>query len=213
MGIQGLIAKKIGMTRIVDAEGQVIPVTLLKVEEQQVTKVLNADRDGYYGYQIGYYVKPEHRLNKPDISRLRKSGVELNFARFKEIRATGPLEGFDLKTILSASLLEGTKAVDVTGVTKGRGFEGSITRWGHSRGRMTHGSNFRRKPGSLGMRATPGRVFKNKGQPGHMGFVQRTIQNLQVVDIDKETNVIALKGSVPGHRDGFLIVKPSIKAK
>jgi len=213
MGIQGLIAKKIGMTRIVNSEGQVIPVTLLKVEEQQVTKVLNKERDGYYGYQIGYYVKPEHRLNKPDLTRLRKAGVDVNFARFKEIRCAAPAEGLEIKSLLSASLLEGLKSVDVTGITKGRGFEGSITRWGHSRGRMTHGSNFRRKPGSLGMRATPGRVFKNKGQPGHMGFVQRTIQNLQVVDVDKETNVIALKGSVPGHRDGFLIVKPSIKAK
>ncbi|SME88987.1 50S ribosomal protein L3 [Pseudobacteriovorax antillogorgiicola] len=210
--MQGLIAKKVGMTRVLDEQGQMIPVTLLKVEDQQITKILTVDRDGYHGIQVGYYQKPERKLNKPDLTRLRKGGIEANFTRFKEYRFDSAVE-LELGSKLSADLLAEVKAVDVTGVTKGHGFEGSITRWGHKTGRRTHGSHFHRRPGSLGQRTTPGRVYKNKEMPGHMGSAQRTIQNLKVVDVDVEANVIALKGSVPGHRDGFVIVKPSTKLK
>lgn len=209
--MQGLIAKKVGMTRVLDEQGQMIPVTLLKVEDQKITKVLTADRDGYHGVQVGYYQKPERKLNKPDLTRLRKSGIDSNFTRFKEYRLESAAE-IELGADLTASLLSEVKVVDVTGVTKGHGFEGSITRWGHKTGRRTHGSHFHRRPGSLGQRTTPGRVYKNKEMPGHMGSAQRTIQNLTVVDVDVEANVIALKGSVPGHRDGFVIVKPSVKS-
>ena len=104
-------------------------------------------------------------------------------------------------------------AVDVTGVTKGHGFEGAITRWGHKTGRRTHGSHFHRRPGSLGQRTTPGRVYKNKGMPGHMGDVNRTVQNLKVVEVDNEANIIAIKGSIPGCKNGFVVVRPSIKVK
>lgn len=209
--MQGLIAKKVGMTRVLDEQGQMIPVTLLKVEDQQVTKILTVDRDGYHGVQVGYYQKPERKLNKPDLTRLRKSGIEGSYTRFKEYRFESEVT-LELGSKLGADLLSEVKAVDVTGVTKGHGFEGSITRWGHKTGRRTHGSHFHRRPGSLGQRTTPGRVYKNKEMPGHMGSAQRTIQNLKVVDVDVEANVIALKGSVPGHRDGFVIVKPSTKS-
>ncbi len=210
--MQGLIAKKVGMTRVLDEQGRMIPVTLLKVEDQQVTKVLTPDRDGYHGVQIGYYQKAERKLNKPDLSRLRKANVSGNFTRFKEYRLESAPE-FEIGATLNASALAEVGSVDVTGITKGHGFEGSITRWGHKTGRRTHGSHFHRRPGSLGQRTTPGRVYKNKEMPGHMGSAQRTIQNLKVVDVDVEANVIALKGSVPGHRDGFVVVKPSIKLK
>ena len=210
--MHGLIAKKVGMTRVLDEQGQMIPVTLLKVEDQQVTKILTADRDGYHGVQVGYYQKAERKLNKPDLTRLRKSGIEGNYTRFKEYRFDGEV-GLELGAKLGADFLAEVVAVDVTGVTKGHGFEGSITRWGHKTGRRTHGSHFHRRPGSLGQRTTPGRVYKNKEMPGHMGMAQRTVQNLKVVDVDVEANVIALKGSVPGHRDGFVIVKPSTKTK
>lgn len=210
--MQGLIAKKVGMTRVLDEQGQMIPVTLLKVEDQEVTKVLTADRDGYHGVQVGYYQKPERKLNKPDLTRLRKAGIEGTYTRFKEYRLDADVS-LELGSKLSAELLSEVATVDVTGLTKGHGFEGSITRWGHKTGRRTHGSHFHRRPGSLGQRTTPGRVFKNKEMPGHMGTAQRTIQNLKVVDVDVEANVIALKGSVPGHRDGFVVVKPSTKAK
>jgi large subunit ribosomal protein L3 len=213
MTIHGLIAKKVGMTRVLDAEGQMIPVTLLKIEGQKVTKILTPERDGYHGIQVGYYEKPERKLAKADVARLRKVSVGESFTRFKEFRTEGALEGVNIGSAMNAALFSEVGAVDVTGVTKGHGFEGAITRWGHSSGRRSHGSNFYRLPGSLGMRTTPGRVFKNKEVPGHMGCVQVTVQNLKVVDVDVEANVIALKGSVPGFRNGFVIIKPSVKAK
>ena len=210
--MQGLIAKKVGMTRILGETGEMIPVTLLKVEDQKVTKILTNEKNGYSAVQVGYYAKPEHRLNKPDLMRVRKAGVEESFTRFKEFRYAAPVDGVELGSSLTAELLAEASMVDVTGVTKGHGFEGAITRWGHKTGRRTHGSHFHRRPGSLGQRTTPGRVFKNKEQPGHMGDVQRTVQNLKVVDVDTEANVIAIKGSVPGHRNGFVVVQASIKA-
>ncbi|MFW7378077.1 MAG: 50S ribosomal protein L3 [Oligoflexus sp.] len=213
MTMQGLIAKKVGMTRVLDEAGQMIPVTLLKIEDQKVTKILTPDRDGYHGIQVGYFAKPEHRVNKPDIARLRKVSVDENYTRFKEFRFEAPVDGLELGAALNVATLTEVGAVDVTGLTKGHGFEGAITRWGHKTGRRTHGSHFHRRPGSLGQRTTPGRVFKNKGMPGHMGNAQRTVQNLKVIDIDLEANVIALKGSVPGHRNGFVVVQPSVKAK
>lgn len=213
MTIHGLIAKKVGMTRVLDAEGQMIPVTLLKIEGQKVTKILTPERDGYHGIQVGYYEKPERKLTKPDVGRLRKVSLTESFTRFKEFRTEGTLDGVNIGAAYNASLFSDVAAVDVTGVTKGHGFEGAITRWGHSSGRRSHGSNFYRLPGSLGMRTTPGRVFKNKEVPGHMGCLQVTVQNLKVVDVDVEANVIALKGSVPGFRNGFVIIKPSVKAK
>lgn len=211
--MHGLIAKKIGMTRVIDVEGQMVPVTLLKVEDQKVTKVLSPDRDGYHGIQVGYYQKPEKRLTKPDVGRLRKAEIPENFSRFKEFRLEEPNEAASLGIEVKTDLLTDIKTVDITGITKGCGFQGAIKRWNYKTGRRTHGSHFHRRPGSLGQRTTPGRVFKNKGMPGHMGDVQKTVQNLTVMDIDSESKVIAVKGSVPGHRNGFVIIVPSVKAK
>ncbi len=211
--MRGLIAKKVGMTRIVNDDGQLIPVTLLKIEEQKITKILTPERDGYHGVQVGYLAKSEHKLAKADIARLRKSNVAENFTRFNEFQTPQGTDGLELGAEVRIDFLAEVKSVDVTGVTKGRGYEGAITRWGHAMGRRTHGSHFHRRPGSLGMRTTPGRVFKNKGMPGQLGAVNRTIQNLSVMDIDMEGNILAIKGSVPGHRDGYVVVRPSVKAK
>ena len=209
--MQGLIAKKVGMTRVINDEGQMVPVTLLKIEDQKVTKVLNQERDGYHGVQVGYYAKPEFRVNKPDLTRLRKVEVADNYTRFKEFRSEAPVDGVEIGSVVASAWLGEAKSVDITGITKGHGFEGAITRWGHKTGRRTHGSHFHRRPGSLGQRTTPGRVYKNKGMPGHMGNVQRTVQNLKIVDFDTDENLIAVKGSIPGHKNGFVVVKPSIK--
>ncbi|MBM4251179.1 MAG: 50S ribosomal protein L3 [Deltaproteobacteria bacterium] len=213
MTTAGLIAKKIGMTRMVDAEGHMTAVTLLQLETQKVTKILSEERDGYVAYQVGYLAKKEKHLSKSDTTRLRKVGVQDNFTRFKEFRvdATGDLAVG--ATIELGKFFEGVSAVDITGISKGCGFSGAHKRWNSAVGRMTHGSRFHRRPGSLGMRSTPGRVFKNRHQPGQEGNTQTTIQNLQVLDVDQTNSVVAVRGSVPGHRDGFLIVKPSIKAK
>ena len=209
---RGIIAKKIGMTRVVDDQGKMVAVTVLEVVDQRVTKILTPERDGYHGVQLGYYEKPEQRLNRPDVARLRKANVEKSYARFVEFRSDVPLKGMDLGVAVNASALEGAGAVDVSGVTKGHGFEGAITRWGHKTGRRTHGSHFHRRPGSLGQRTTPGRVYKNKEQPGQMGSVQRTVQNLRVYDIDLEGNLMVLKGSIPGHKNSYVLVKQSIKS-
>lgn len=209
---KGLVAKKIGMTRMVDKNGQMIAVTLLQVEKQKITKILTKDRDGYDAYQVGFYEKAEKNLHKPDVARLRKVNITENFAQFKEFRTEKPLAGVEVGTQLTTSLLDGVSAVDVTGITKGRGFTGSVKRWDTACGRMSHGSRFHRSPGSLGTRTTPGRVFHGKPVPGHYGVEQVTIQNLGVVDVDAENNLIALRGAVPGHRNGYLVINPSIKA-
>ena len=212
MATHGIIAQKVGMTRMMDPEGQMIAVTLLQVTEQQVTKILTPERDGYHAIQVGYHAKRERLLNKADLTRLRKVNIASNFSQFKELRLEKAPDGVEVGKALTADILEGIKAVDVVGITKGKGFQGAIKRWGAARGRMTHGSCYHRRTGSLGMRTTPGRVFKSKHMPGHDGVVQRTIQNLRVVDIDKEQNLIALQGAVPGHKNGYLVLKPSIKA-
>ncbi len=207
----GLIARKVGMTRMVDANGDMIPVTLLQVEDQKITKVLTPERDGYHGVQVGYFQKQEKNLTKADLQRLRKAGVEDNYSRFVEIRTPGPLEHYEIGKSLSVSLLEGIQSVDVTGYTKGRGYQGSVKRWGTAIGRMTHGSRFHRRPGSLGQNSTPARVYKNKKMPGQTGVEKTTIKNLVVVDIDMDQQVIALRGSVPGNRHGYLEIRPTNK--
>jgi large subunit ribosomal protein L3 len=213
MTTAGLIAKKIGMTRMVDAQGQMTAVTLLQLETQKVTKILSEERDGYVAYQLGYLAKKEKHLGKSDTSRLRKAGVQENFTRFKEFRVESTGDLAVGAAVELGKFFEGVSAVDITGISKGCGFSGAHKRWNSAVGRMSHGSRFHRRPGSLGMRSTPGRVFKNRHQPGQEGNTQTTIQNLQVLDVDQTNNVVAVRGSVPGHRDGFLIVKPSIKVK
>jgi large subunit ribosomal protein L3 len=208
---KGLVAKKIGMTRMVDKNGHMIAVTLLQVENQKITKVLTKERDGYDAYQVGFKETKEKNLAKPDVARMRKVNVKENFTVFKEFRTETPV-AIELGTQLTTDLLSGVTSVDVTGLTKGRGFTGSVKRWDTAVGRWSHGSRFHRSPGSLGTRTTPGRVFKGKPVPGHYGVEQVTIQNLSVVDVDKDNSLIALSGAVPGHRNGYLFIKPSIKA-
>lgn len=208
---KGLIAKKVGMTRVVDSNGDLIAVTLLKIEDQKITKLLTPERDGYHGYQVGYFTKAEKNLTKADTHRLRKVSVAENFSRFKEFRTAGAVDGMEVGATISAGLFKEVASVDVTGITKGRGFQGAVKRWNATIGRMTHGSRFHRRPGSLGQCTTPGRVYKNKHQPGHMGTNTKTVKNVQIVDVDTENNVIAIKGSVPGHRENYLEIRPTNK--
>ena len=207
---KGLIVRKVGMTRMVDTDGKLIPVTLLRVEEQRVTKILSQEQNGYEAYQVGYFKKSEKNLTKADLNRLRKENIQENFARFREFRVPEEFS-VELGSVMTAEQFKEVSAIDVTGVTKGRGFQGAVKRWNASIGRMTHGSRFHRRPGSLGQCTTPGRVYKNKHQPGHMGVVARTVKNIQVMDVDTANNVIAVKGSVPGHRNGVLEIRPTNK--
>ena len=165
-------------------------------------------------FQVGYYAKAEKHLAKPDMGRLRKANIQENFTRFKEFRTATPATPETLgQPVEVGTFLEGVVSIDITGISKGRGFAGAHKRWNSAVGRMSHGSRFHRSPGSLGMRATPGKVMKNRHQPGQHGNTQVTIQNLDVLDIDTANNVVAVRGSVPGHRDAFLVIRPSIKVK
>ena len=208
---KGLIAKKVGMTRVVDARGEMVPVTLLKVEKQKITKVLSTDKDGYSGFQVGFMVKSEKNITKADVTRLRKSGVEENFSKFMEFRTPADVKDLKVGEAVTADLFKDVQSVDITGLTKGRGFQGAVKRWGASIGRMTHGSRFHRRPGSLGQCTTPGRVFKGKHQPGQMGAKTQTVQNLSVVKVDPETGVIAIKGSIPGNRKSLVQIRETNK--
>lgn len=214
MLVPGLIVKKVGMTRVYDTDGKMIPVTLLQADTQKVTKTLTKEKNGYSAIQVGFHEKREKLLNKPDKARLSKVGVENFFSEFKEMRLDedAPTE-LQVGVALTMELFKDITAVDVTGLSKGRGTQGTVRRFGTATGRRTHGSRFHRRPGSLGMRSTPGKVVKNKKMPGRMGHTTTTIQNLSVVNVDSAANVIALKGSVPGHRDGYLVLKPSVKLK
>ena len=209
MVLPGLIVKKVGMTRVIDDNGRYIPVTLVEVDNQKVTKILTPERDGYHGIQVGYYAKKEKQLTKPDFIRLQKAGISDCYSRFTEFRLDSAVEGLELGTELTSAGLEGVTSIDVVGITKGRGFQGVIKRWGFSTGSRTHGSMYHRRTGSLGSNTTPGRVYKNKKMPGCMGAERITIKNLKIVSI--EGNVIAVKGSVPGPKTGFVVVKSAVK--
>jgi large subunit ribosomal protein L3 len=205
---KGLVATKIGMSRILTQSGEAIPVTLLKINSQAVTKLLTKASNGYDGYQIGFAEKAEKNLSKADTHRLKKVGVKENFSKFLEFRTESTCE-LSLGATLTAKLLEGISFVHITGRARGRGFQGSVKRWGSAIGRMTHGSRFHRRPGSLGQCTSPGRVFKNKHQPGQMGNDVITVLNTKIVDINFEKNVIAVKGSVPGCRRSLVEIRES----
>jgi large subunit ribosomal protein L3 len=143
---------------------------------------------------------------------LRKAGISDNFTRFKELRLTAAIADLGVGGELKIEAFEGVKAVDCVGLTKGRGFQGAIKRHGSARGRMSHGSCYHRRTGSIGSNTSPARVWKLKKMPGHMGCEQVTIQNLKVMVVDKDQNIIAVRGSVPGFRDGYVLLKPSVKA-
>lgn len=207
--VVGLVAKKVGMSRVVDAYGHFVAVTLLVIEKQAITKVLTMEKNGYCGYQVGYFQKAEKNLNRPDIFRLRKAGIETLYSKFCEFRL--PLEKVgeqgeqinDEITVgktLDAADLEGVSFLNVSSHTKGRGFQGSVKRWNFRIAAMSHGSKYHRRTGSLGNCTTPGRVMPGKKLPGHYGDERRTLKNLEVIDLDKEKNLVAVKGGVPGNR-------------
>lgn len=210
MKMAGLIGRKVGMTRLPDGDA-LVAATLIKLEQQTITKILTVDRDGYEAVQVGYYDKKERALNKADVGRLRKVGIDNNYARYREFRTTD-ISTESLGKSLTVDLLKDVETLDVQGVTKGRGCQGVVKRWNHKTGRRTHGSRFHRRPGALGGRSQPGRVFKNKKMAGHMGAVNRTIQSLRVLGIDEQQQIVAVKGAIPGQRGGFVFVRPARKA-
>ena len=207
--MKGIIGKKIGMTQIFDEKGNVIPVTVIETAGNVVTQVKTVETDGYNSIQLGYGdVKSKH-INKPLEGHFKKAGVE-NKKHLREFR-TDDVANYKVGDEVKADIFAAGEKVDVQGTSKGKGFQGVIKRHGQHRGPMGHGSMYHRRPGSMGATSTPGRVFKGKKLPGHMGRVTVTIQNLEVVKVDTDKNVLLVKGSVPGAKGAILKVKSTVK--
>ena len=208
---KGLIGKKVGMTQIFDESGKVIPVTVIEAGPCVVAQVKTQDTDGYTAIQLGYGDIKEKKLNKPMKGHFTKVNVTPK-KHLREFRVDS-VEEVKVGDELKADVFTAGDKIDIQGTSKGKGFQGVIKRHGQHRGPMGHGSMYHRRPGSMGPTSTPGRVFKGKKLPGHMGSQTITIQNLEVVRVDLDKNVILVKGSVPGAKGAILKLKTSVKSK
>ena len=207
---KGIIGKKIGMTQIFDEKGNVVPVTVIETAGNIVAQVKTVETDGYNAIQLGYGEIKDKHINKPEAGHFAKAKLA-NKKHLREFRMES-VESYKVGDEVKADIFVAGDKIDVQGTSKGKGFQGVIKRHGQHRGPMGHGSMYHRRPGSMGATSTPGRVFKGKKLPGHMGKVTVTIQNLDVVRVDMDKNVILVKGSVPGPKGAILKVKSAVKA-
>ena len=207
--MSALLGKKIGMTNVFSAEGKLIPVTVVQAGPCVVTQIKTKESDGYNALQLGFDEKKVEKLNKPIAGHLKKS-TDKGFRVLREFRIDDS-EKIESGTTLSIDMFSIGDKVNISGISKGRGFQGTIKRHGFSRGPETHGSRNHRKPGSIGNSAWPGKVFKGKKLPGHMGTDRVTVKNLTIIDIKHEDNLLLVKGAVPGFKTGILEVSKVIK--
>ena len=207
---KGIIGKKVGMTQIFDEKGNVIPVTAIETEGNIVAQIKTVETDGYQSVQLGYGDVKDKHINKPEAGHFAKSKLP-NKKHLREFRLDS-VENYKVGDEVKVDIFEAGEKVDIQGTSKGKGFQGVIKRHGQHRGPMGHGSMYHRRPGSMGATSTPGRVFKGKKLPGHMGKVTVTIQNLEIVKVDTDKNVLLVKGSVPGPKGAILKVKSTVKA-
>ena len=206
--MKGILGKKIGMTQVFTESGKLIPVTVIEVEPNVVTQIKTVEKDGYDAVQLGAVTIKEKSSNKPMIGHTKKANTAPK--RFlREIRGVN-VNDYTLGQVISADIFTKGEMVDVSGISKGKGFQGVIKRYNQSRGPMGHGSQYHRGVGSLGT-LLPMHVLKGKKLPGHMGNVATTIQNLEVVSVDLENNVILIKGNVPGPKKSLVMIKTSVK--
>ncbi|MBT3235054.1 MAG: 50S ribosomal protein L3 [Bdellovibrionales bacterium] len=201
---------KAGMTRIFDQDGKHIPVTVIKLISNFISQVKTVEKDGYSAYQLAYGEKREKLVTKPVKGHLASAGIEKNLTRFAELKLSDA-DGENLGKELGYEQFPSDTHVDVSGVTKGKGFQGVMKRHGFSGGPATHGSGFHRTGGSVGQHTSPGRVFKGKKMPGHMGCKNNTIQNLKVAEINEDKGYILIRGSVPGAKNGVVLISKSVK--
>jgi len=207
----GLVGRKVGMTRVFTEEGVSIPVTVVEVEANRVSQVKTLENDGYTAIQVTAGAKKASRVSKPEAGHFAKAGVEAGRGLWEFRLESG--EEFEVGAELTVELFNEIKKVDVTGTSKGKGFQGVVKRWNFRTQDMTHGNSLsHRAPGSIGQCQTPGRVFKGKKMSGHMGAERVTTQNLEIVRVDAERNLRLIKGAVPGSIGGNVIVKPAVKA-
>ena len=206
---KAILGKKIGMTQIFDERGAAIPVTVIEAGPCTVVQVKTKDADGYEAVQLGCGEVKEKKLIRPMKGHFTKANVtpkkHLREFRLEEI-------SYNVGDEIKADIFTAGESVDVTGTTKGKGFQGVIKRHGQARGPMGHGSMYHRRPGSMGSTSTPGRVFKGKNLPGHMGVETVTVQNLEIVKVDLDKNVLLIKGSVPGNKGAILKIRNSVKS-
>ena len=208
---KGLIGKKIGLTQIFNEEGKVIPVTVIEAGPCVVSQVKTEETDGYNSIQLGFGAIKESKVNKPERGHFTKANIAP--ARYLREFRVDSIEDVKVGDELKADIFMAGDKIDIQGTSKGKGFQGVIKRHGQHRGPMGHGSMYHRRPGSMGSTSTPGRVFKGKKLPGHMGAETVTIQNLEVIKVDLDKNIILVKGSVPGAKGSILKIKSSVKAK
>lgn len=207
---KAILGKKIGMTQLFDEEGRVIPVTVVEAGPCAVVQKKTVENDGYSAVQVGFVDKKEKKVNKPSKGHFEKAKV--SFKRYlRELKLDNANELNVGDTIAADVFAQGDK-VDVTGYSKGKGFQGTVRRWGTHRGPMSHGSGYHRGVGSMGACSTPSRVMKGKKLPGHLGVEKVTIQNLDIVRVDTEKNLLLVKGAVPGPKGGLIIVRNTVKA-
>ena len=207
---KAILTTKVGMTQVFSEDGVLTPVTVLQAGPCVVTQVKTVENDGYSAVQVGFGDIREKLVNKPKKGHFAKAGVTAK--RFlKEFRLKDA-EGYTLGQEIKADVFAAGDKLDATAKSKGKGFQGAIKRHGQSRGPMAHGSKYHRHAGSNGSATTPGRVFKGKHMPGHMGAVRVTVQNLEVVSVDAEKNLILVKGAVPGPKKSLVMLKESVKA-
>ena len=207
---KGIIGKKIGMTQIFDEIGNVVPVTVIQAGPCVVAQKKTVETDGYNAVQLGFAEVKEKHMTKAEIGHFAKAGVE-NKKHLKEFRLDD-VSAINVGDVITADTFAAGEKVDVTGMTKGRGYTGVIKRWNHHHLRMTHGTGpIHRQPGSMGV-IDPARIFKNKKMAGQYGNEQVTVLNLKVVKIDSEKNLIAVKGAIPGAKDGIVFIRDSVTA-
>lgn len=206
--MKGILGRKIGMTQVFDQDGKLTPVTVVEVTPNVVTQVKTMENDGYEAIQLAFDDKREKLATKASLGITSKANATPK-RFFKEIRGVD-INGYQLGDEVKADIFEVGEMVDVTGTTKGKGFQGNIKKYNQSRGPMGHGSKYHRGVGSLGT-MLPKRVFKGRGLPSHMGVNTVTIQNLEIVDVDLENNVVLVKGNIPGPKKGLVIIRSAVK--
>lgn len=203
---KGILGKKIGMTQVFDAEGRVIPVTVVEAGPCAVVQKKTQEVDGYTSYQIGFGKPKAKHVNKPLKGHFDRVGVE----PAKILREFAYANEYNTGDVIKADIFNEGEAVDVIGISKGKGYAGTIKRWNFHRGRMTHGSKFHRTHGSIGS-TDAGRVFKGKKMTGRLGGERVTIQNLKIVRVDADRNLLLIKGSIPGPRKGIVMIRETVK--
>lgn len=207
---KAILGKKIGMTQVFDQNGKVVPVTVVEAGPCVVVQKKTIEKDGYDAIQVGFGDIREKLVNKPKKGHYAKAGVSLK-RKLKEFRLEDT-SSYEVGQEILATIFEAGDKVDVSGVSKGKGFQGVIKRWNAQRGPMSHGSKFHRAVGSMGASSDPSKTFKNKKMPGHMGAVNRTVINLEIVKVIADKNLILVKGGIPGPNKGTVVIRNAVKA-